>query len=227
MDFDFVNSWNEPDSFRAQSVVGSFTLNDVKLQKRFKGSLPIENQDWQIGIIVGRSGSGKSSIAKRLFGDSYILGFDYSHKCILDDFPEGLETGEITKMLCSVGFASPPDWLKAYSCLSQGEKMRVDIARALCLDSKLIVFDEFTSVVDREIAKVSAYAISKAIRRQKDKKFIAVTCHYDVVDWLEPDWVFCTDTMEFDRKKEDSRPLNSKFTGAALALGKCFGNITI
>jgi hypothetical protein len=81
--------------------------------------------------------------------------------------------------------------------------------------------------VDREIAKVSAFAISKAIRRQKDKKFIAVTCHYDVVDWLEPDWVFCTDTMEFDRKKEVGRPLSSKFTGAALALGKCFGSITI
>ena len=72
----------------------------------------------------------------------------------------------------------------------------VDIARALCLDTHLIVFDEFTSVVDREIAKVSAYAISKAVRRL-NKKFIAVTCHYDVVEWLEPDWAFCTDTMEF------------------------------
>jgi ABC-type ATPase with predicted acetyltransferase domain len=104
--------------------------------------------------------------------------------------------------------------------------MRVDIARALCLDQPLIVFDEFTSVVDREIAKVSAYAISKAVRRSK-KKFIAVTCHYDVVDWLEPDWVFCTDTMMFDRKKESGRPLNSKFTGAAPQLGRCFGTIII
>jgi hypothetical protein len=81
-------------------------------------------------------------------------------------------------------------------------------------------------VVDREIAKVSAFAISKAVRRSK-KKFIAVTCHYDVVDWLEPDWVFCTDTMVYDRKKELGRPLNSKFTGAAPQLGRCFGNITI
>ena len=104
--------------------------------------------------------------------------------------------------------------------------MRVDIARALCLDKAVIVFDEFTSVVDREIAKVSAFAISKAVRRSK-KKFIAVTCHYDVVDWLEPDWVFCTDMMEFDRKKGLDRPLNSKFIGAALPCGKCFGNITI
>ena len=95
----------------------------------------------------------------QIFPEAYIRGFDYSHKCVLDDFPEGLETGEINRALCSVGFASPPDWLKAYDCLSQGEKMRVDIARALCLDSQLIVFDEFTSVVDREIAKVSAYAL--------------------------------------------------------------------
>jgi hypothetical protein len=225
-DFDIVKKWRETDSFRAQSIVGSFTLSDVKLERHFKGSLPIEDFDWQIGVIVGRSGSGKTSIAQQLFPEAYIRGFEYSNKCVLDDFPQSLGTSEITHMLCSVGFASPPDWLKGYGCLSQGEKMRVDIARALCLDQPLIVFDEFTSVVDREIAKVSSFAISKAVRRSK-KKFIAVTCHYDVVDWLDPDWVLCTDTMEFDRKKEAGRPLNSKCIGAAQAFGRCFGTIII
>jgi ABC-type ATPase with predicted acetyltransferase domain len=196
------------------------------LEKHFKGSIPIEDDDWQVGVVVGRSGSGKTSIAKKLFPDAYIREFEYSNKCVLDDFPQELETDEITKMLCIVGFASPPDWLKAYDCLSQGEKMRMDIARALCLDKPLVVFDEFTSVVDREIAKVSAFAISKAVRRSS-KKFIAVTCHYDVIEWLNPDWVFCTDTMEFSRKKEVGRPLNSKSIGAAHPFGKCFGNITI
>jgi ABC-type ATPase with predicted acetyltransferase domain len=198
----------------------------VKLEKRFVGSLPIEDFEWQIGVIVGRSGSGKTSIAKQLFPEAYVRGFEYKSKCVLDDFPEEFETSEITRMLCSVGFASSPDWLKSYDCLSQGEKMRVDIARALCLNKPLVVFDEFTSVVDREIAKVSAFAISKAVRRSK-KCFVAVTCHYDVVDWLDPDWVFCTDTMEFSRKKEPGRPLNSKFIGAAFTFGKYFGNITI
>jgi ABC-type ATPase with predicted acetyltransferase domain len=207
-------------------VVGSYTLSDVKLEKHFQGSLPLENFDWQVGVIVGRSGSGKTSIAKQLFSEAYIRGFEYKSKCVLDDFPLELETGDITKMLCSVGFASPPDWLKSYECLSQGEKMRVDIARALCLDEALIVFDEFTSVVDREIAKVSAFAISKAVRRSS-KKFIAVTCHYDVIDWLDPDWVFSTDTMEFSRKKGVGRPLNSKSIGAAQIFGRCFGAITI
>ena len=104
--------------------------------------------------------------------------------------------------------------------------MRVDIARALCLDRNWL-FLMSSRLLWIEIAKVSAYAISKAIRRQKDKKFIAVTCHYDVVDWLEPDWVFCTDTMEFTRKKEFGRPLSSKFIGAAQNFGRCLGTIII
>ena len=224
--FDFVKTWSKPTSFRAQSVIGSFTLVDCKMEKRFAGELPIDNEPWQIGVIVGRSGTGKTSIAKTLFPEGYIKAFPYSNESILDDFPEGLQVNEITKTLCSVGFASPPDWLKSYDALSQGEKMRVDIARALSLDQPLIVFDEFTSVVDREIAKVSAYAISKAVRRTT-KKFVAVTCHYDVIDWLDPDWVFCTDTMEFNQKKEIGRPLSSKFIGAAIPCGKCFGSITI
>jgi ABC-type dipeptide/oligopeptide/nickel transport system ATPase subunit len=196
------------------------------MEKRFIGVLPIEDDDWQIGIIVGRSGTGKTTIAKELFPEAYIKGFQYTHETILDDFPEGLSVSDITKTLCSVGFASPPDWLKTYDQLSQGEKMRVDIARALTLGQKLIVFDEFTSVVDREIAQISAYAISKAIRKT-NKKFIAVTCHYDVIDWLEPDWVFCTDTMEFSKKKVAIQKLNSQSISAVETFGESLGSITI
>jgi len=224
--FNFVKKWTAPESFRANSIIGSFTLHDVKLEKRFKGELPLENIKWQIGVIVGRSGTGKTSIAKQLFPDNYIKNLEYTHASILDDFPENHKTREVTKALCSVGFASPPDWLKSYSCLSQGEKMRVDIARALCMPQKLVVFDEFTSVVDREIAKIASYAIAKAIRRT-DKQFIAVTCHYDILDWLEPDWVFCTDDMSFSKKKDGDQNLSSKSVSAGVAFGRCFGSIII
>jgi ABC-type ATPase with predicted acetyltransferase domain len=224
--FDIVKTWSRPDSFRAQSVIGSFTLNDVKMEKRFAGSIPIECEKWQIGVIVGRSGTGKTSIAKQLFPKEYIRGFEYKSTTVLDDFPENVPVNEITKALCNVGFASPPDWLKAYEHLSQGEKMRVDIARALCLQQRLIVFDEFTSVVDREIAKVSAFAIAKAVRRT-DKQFIAVTCHYDVLDWLEPDWVFCTDDMAFTKKNDVNQKLNFQSTHALTAYGGSLGTITI
>jgi ABC-type ATPase with predicted acetyltransferase domain len=224
--FDVVRTWENPESFRAQSVIGSFALVDCKLEKRFKGVLPIDEEPWQIGVIVGRSGTGKTSIAKELFGSAYISRFEYTHKSILDDFPDALLVSEITKALCSVGFASPPDWLKSYDQLSQGEKMRVDIARALMLEQPLIVFDEFTSVVDREVAQVSAYAISKAVRKVQ-KRFIAVTCHYDVIDWLEPDWVFMTDTMEFSKKKVAGPKSASTSADAARISGVSLGSIII
>ena len=224
--FNIVKTWSRPESFRAQSVIGSFTLQDVKMEKQFAGSIPIEGEKWQIGVIVGRSGTGKTSIAQQLFPKEYIRGFEYKSDTVLDDFPEGVPVKEITSALCNVGFASPPDWLKAYEHLSQGEKMRVDIARALCLKQQLIVFEEFTSVVDREIARVSAYAIAKAVRRTS-KRFIAVTCHYDVLDWLEPDWVFCTDDMSFSKKKDLDQKLRFQSTNALTVYGGSLGTITI
>jgi ABC-type ATPase with predicted acetyltransferase domain len=224
--FDVVRKWTKPQSFRSQAISGTFTLKENEMSKRFMGTIPLEDEPWQIGVIVGRSGTGKTSIAKELWPQAYIKGFQYTSESVLDDFPEELSTADITKALCSVGFASPPDWLKPYENLSQGEKMRVDIARALVLEQPLIVFDEFTSVVDREIAKISALAISKAIRKST-KKFIAVTCHYDVVDWLEPDWVFCTDDMSFDKKKDGIPRFLSLSRRASLKCGDCLGTIII
>ena len=72
--------------------------------------------------------------------------------------------------------------------------MRVDLARAM-LEKEFIVFDEFTSVVDRQVAKVASIAIHKAIKRT-EKKFIAISCHYDILEWLEPDLVFDTNAMK-------------------------------
>src|SRR5699024_2124119 len=101
---------------------------------------------------------------------------------------------DITKMFYAVGFGSVPCWLKPYSVLSNGEKMRVDLARAL-LEKDFTVFDEFTSVVDRQVAQTTSLAVNRAVRKM-GKKFVAVSCHYDIVDWLEPDWVFDTNTMQ-------------------------------
>ena len=54
----------------------------------------------------------------------------------------------------------------------------------------LVVFDEFTSVVDRNVAQIGSAAVAKAIRGGAIRcRFVAVTCHYDVAEWLEPDWV--------------------------------------
>jgi hypothetical protein len=53
-----------------------------------------------------------------------------------------------------------------------------------------------------EKAKIASFTFSKSIRRS-NKQFIAVTCHYDVEDWLEPDWVLCTDTTSIQQCIDD------------------------
>lgn len=103
--------------------------------------------------------------------------------------------------------------------------MRVELARAM-LESDFIVFDEFTSVVDRQVAQTASMAINKAVHRM-DKQFIAVTCHYDVLEWLQPDWVFDTNEMRcFFSISRDLRS-NTKSGVASAANGRSLGVITI
>lgn len=203
--FDIIRQASPKETFRVASLMGTYDLQQRKVVEHFEGDIDLPEK-WNIGVIVGRSGTGKTTIARELFG-KYIKNFEYTHECVLDDFPKDVTMHQIEMALTSVGFASAPSWLKPYSVLSNGEKMRCDIARCMCEKDEIIVFDEFTSVVDREVAKVSSYAIQKAIRRA-GTKFIAVSCHDDIVQYLMPDWVFNTDTMTFQLLKVETQKKN-------------------
>jgi ABC-type ATPase with predicted acetyltransferase domain len=128
-------------------------------------------------------------------------------------------------MFYAVGFGSIPNWLKPYHVLSNGEKMRVDLARSL-LEKDFIVFDEFTSVIDRNVAETACIAVKKAIERT-GKKFIAVTCHYDVIEWLEPDFVFNTNSMSNFFPQAHERRKSSQFDGVQDKSGQSLDAIII
>lgn len=221
--FNIVKTTENVESFRANKIVGMFDIHVENLTQEFKGTIVMPD-DWKIGVIVGRSGTGKSTIAKELFGITNSL--TYSDKAIIDEMPETKTVEDITRTFTEVGFSSPPSWIKKYSVLSNGEKMRVDLARCLLSEDKMIVFDEFTSVVDRDVAKIVSMVISKSVKASV-KQFVAVTCHYDILDWIEADWVFSTDTMSMiDSKKKDFR-LQSISTEDQLRTGQCLKSITI
>ena len=223
--FDIVKK-NEPEiTFRVSKVQADFDVKAEHSCEHFEGDIDL-SKSWQIGVIVGASGTGKTTIAKELFDAELIKGFDYSAKSVIDDMPQGIAVGDITKMFYSVGFGSVPSWLKPYSVLSNGEKMRVDLARAL-LEKDFIVFDEFTSVVDRNVAQTASLAISKAIRAQENKKFIAVSCHYDILEWLQPDWIFDTNEMKFSFMTAHELKSSLKSESAKEASGRSLENIII
>jgi hypothetical protein len=245
------------DSFRVQQVAGMF---DVPLAdraiERITLDLPPLDDNWRIGLIVGPSGTGKTTIARHLFGDAYYSAVNGWHgralacpwtpaltmpcpqtatgkrvcpchaawphdRAIVDCF-DPLSMRQIAALLTAVGFSSPPAWIKPYHVLSTGERFRCDLARALSsnlvqspeskvqgpsdlglwtLDRgpRIVVFDEFTSVVDRNVARIASAAVARAIRKGAiPGRFVAVSCHYDIARWLAPDWIIDMHTRRFE-----------------------------
>ena len=191
--FNIVRESDIDTTFRVSKIMNDFDVKIEHSTEKFNGEINLPEK-WQIGMIVGGSGTGKSTIGRELFGDLINDDFEYKAKSVIDDMPSK-DITEIQKMFYAVGFGSVPSWLKPYQVLSNGEKMRVDLARKM-LSSDFVVFDEFTSVVDRQVAKIMSMAISKAIKRYPEKKFVAIGCHFDVIEFLQPDWVFNTDKMQ-------------------------------
>lgn len=148
--------------------------------------MPKIPEEFGIGLIVGASGSGKSSLLAN-FGEEEKIDWN-SNKAICSQFNSAEEAQE---RLSAVGFNSIPSWMRPYHVLSTGEKFRADLAKKLKNNA---VIDEFTSVVDRNVAKSCAYAIRRYVDNKNLKNIIFATCHYDIIEWLQPDWVFDTAT---------------------------------
>lgn len=222
--FNIIKKSEIDKTFRVAKVMSDYDVKIEHSNENFVGELNLP-QKWNIGLIVGASGTGKSTIAKYLFSDYYINNFEYKAKSVIDDMPKNVKVEDIEKMFYAVGFGSVPSWLKPYNVLSNGEKMRVDLARAL-LEKDVICFDEFTSVVDRNVAQTACIAINKTIKKQ-NKQFIAVSCHYDIIEWLHPDWIFDTNKMQIVFTIAHDLKNNLQLEVVGENNGKNLGNIII
>ena len=183
-------------SFNVRTVIDQFSIDTAGYQETFEACFDLPDV-WNVGLIVGRSGTGKTTVLKELFPEACKPTFLNPALTVIDSMPEDCKPSEITQMFNSVGFSSPPSWLKPYPVLSNGEKMRVQLAFALLSKNEVTAFDEFTSVVDRQVAKIASHCVQKAVRKH-NQKFVACSCHYDVQEWLQPDWIFNTDLMKFE-----------------------------
>jgi energy-coupling factor transporter ATP-binding protein EcfA2 len=166
---------------------------DIQNREETSVSIPINlksinNFDWNIGVILGGSGSGKTTILKEI-GTIKKVNFDLEKPLISNFY--WLEPKDATLLLTSIGLSSVPTWLRPFHTLSNGEQYRATLAYlvASAKDGETILVDEYTSVVDRDVAKAMSFALQKYIRRT-NKKIILASCHYDIIEWLMPDWTY-------------------------------------
>lgn len=208
MKIEVHNRVSDFNSYRAARVKSLFNAEsgcnfDLEVEADLTG-------DWNIGVVVGPSGSGKTSIGKIIFGENLIHDFTqgWQHdKPIVDCIAPGGDFNEVTGALASVGLGSVPSWLRPFHVLSNGEQFRAGLARALCEKPQKLVIDEFTSVIDRQIARIGSLAFAKSWRRSNPTgKVVLLTPHYDVLDWINPDWVIDTKTGHFARGCLRRRP---------------------
>ncbi len=201
------NNCSDFNTYRAARVKSLFNC-DSGADFALDADLPLEDTDWKIGVVVGPSGSGKTSIGRTIWPDVGIYDGDTGwapDKPIVECIAPDGGFDDVTGALSAVGLGSVPAWLRPFHALSNGEKFRAGLARVIAEGHPRVIIDEFTSVVDRQIAKVGAGAFSKSFKRGAGQA-VLLSCHYDILDWVEPDWVFDTRTGELQRGSLWRRP---------------------
>lgn len=146
--------------------------------------------EWNIGVVYGGSGTGKTTILKNYFKKEMDKSNFDNSKSLISNF-DWLEPQEATFLLSAMGLSSVPTWLRPFNTLSNGEQYRANLAYLVgkASDNEVILVDEYTSVVDREVAKAMSNALQKYIRRT-NKKIVLASCHFDIMEWLQPDWIY-------------------------------------
>jgi len=157
---------------------------------------------YKLGAVVGPSGSGKST----------CLGLLVQGGPLSDSRPWDAEKAVISQICCG----SPDDAhalcraaalplnvaLRPYQVLSEGEQHRAELARQLgsaaygALEKIAIpvCLDEFTSVLDRSLAKKVCESLSHYLHSRAFRPIVVATVHQDIAEWLRADWILDSKT---------------------------------
>lgn len=214
-------------SFRVQWVAGrfDFPVGNVAVRE-IEADVPGPDEAWQIGAIVGPSGAGKSSIARAGYARLITMGQDWpADRAMIDGFPQDLSCEKIAAALTAVGLSTQKSWVTPYAVLSTGEKFRADLARSLvsARGQEVLPFDEMTAPLDRTVARSCCMAVAKAVRGGLfDCRLVAVTCHYDVAEFLEADWVLDMAGPSLHRGRVRRREVDFEISGCGYETWKRF-----
>jgi ABC-type ATPase with predicted acetyltransferase domain len=181
-----------------ENIIRPFDYESDGTEKFYPYEIPVDLPvNFGIGVIVGASGTGKSTLLKE-FGVSESPDWQ-EFKSIASHFDSAEDAVEL---LSAAGLMSIPEWVKPYDVLSNGQKFRADLARSIKNNA---VIDEFTSVVDRNVAKAASTAMARYVRKNGVSNIVLATCHRDIIEFLQPDWIIDTDKGAWTTSKEWQR----------------------
>lgn len=161
--------------------------------------------EYRIMAVVGKSGSGKSTLLKSLkekestlnYSDDQYLAESYTQKYPEDEAAAKAFIGEFKE----VGLNPTQCWCKKFPQLSEGEKFRALVALQL---QSGVIFDEFTSMVDREVAKKVCTGVKRLVEKEDLHNVVVCSCHKDFIPWLQPDVIVDLDDSKVYVKGIDS-----------------------
>lgn len=217
-------------SFRCQKAANSLDIDTEKKSiHHFNVNADI-NTRFNVGLIVGASGSGKTTLVKSIFGEDCFDEILDLSKPVIDQFPESYSYDECAVMLSGVGLTAVVCWIRPAYTLSNGQRARAETALQMANDKNNIVIDEWTSVVDRTVAGVMSHCVQKYARKV-DKQIILCSCHYDVADWLLPDWVIDCNKQSYtdyrDAEKNKKKNCDSTLNESIEQAGSTLASIII
>lgn len=189
------------DTFKNNVLKGIFDIDMQKIVTEKNHTLYFDEFDFNIGCIIGASGSGKTQLAQEISKRNNIPLIEknvWNDDSLISNF--NCEVQEAIKFLSKIGLNTQLSYLKPYNILSNGEKFRADLALSI-FNNDYVIIDEFTSLIDRHIAKICCLSIAKLIKKY-NKKVIFVSCHNDFLEWLQPCWVYNLNTQEFNNTKD-------------------------
>ena len=151
--------------------------------------------DFNICCVVGASGSGKTVMLKEILKEYNSSLKEYNDNAIISNFNTAQEAFD---RLTAVGLNSLPVWCRPRRVLSVGEGFRADMALNI---GNYMIFDEFTSTIDRNVAKSTCKGLHDFIVKNNLNHIIFSSCHKDFIPYLKPDFVIDLD----DKKVYDCR----------------------
>lgn len=203
---------NKTENFNSYRSARVKSLFNAENGSEFNFDIEVDlTGDWTIGVVVGPSGSGKTSLGNLIFDNCGITdlyaGWDDTKPIVDCISPEG-DFNDVTGALANVGLGDVPAWLRNFGALSNGQKFRAGLARLMIEKPDRAIIDEYSSVVDRQVAVIGSKALQKAWRRGNKgvNQLVLLTPHYDVLDWLQPDWIIDTKDYQFYRGNPRQMP---------------------